>query len=138
MRQRADLLILVLSAFLIVGARAQSVSYDEQSVRSLIQRFAEQRNAHNGVTVAALYSLDGEWISSDGRVIQGRPDLVRLWNAVQGQVQRTIDSVQFLGPNIAEVRVTTQYWEPLGRHHEVFVLSKHSGLWKIRLHQSVD
>jgi hypothetical protein len=34
--------------------------------------------------------------------------------------------------------VTTQYEQPIGRHHEVFICVKDDGAWKIRVHQSVD
>jgi uncharacterized protein (TIGR02246 family) len=112
---------------------------DEVSLRTLIQSFADARNAHDGRTVAAIYSEDGEWMSANGKgIVRGRADLAKMWSGVTGQVQRTIQSIEFVGPNLAVVRVATQYAEPTGRHNETFLFVKESGEWRIRVHQSVD
>src|SRR5580704_13657332 len=138
MRGRDLLTGFVLTVALAAGSAGQSPSADEESVRTLIKAFADARNAHDGQAVAALYSEEGEWISAAGYFVQGRPALVGLWNGVTGQVQRTIQSIDFAAPNIAVVRVGTQYAEPIGRHRETFILIKVRGSWSIRLHQSVD
>ena len=138
MRGRSLLTGFVWTIALAASSGGQSASDDEESVRTLIKTFADARNAHDGHAVAALYSEEGEWISANGYFVHGRPALVGLWNGVTGQVQRTIQSIDFAGPNIAVVRVGTQYAEPIGRHSETFILIKVRGSWSIRLHQSVD
>lgn len=132
-----------LSAFFVAATlaarlHAQPPQTDEQSIRALITAFATARNLHDGEAAARLYSEDGEWLSAKGYPAQGRTELARIWGGVTGQVQRTVESVDFPGPNISLVRVTTQYAEPIGRHHEVFICVKDDGTWKIRVHQSVD
>ena len=123
----------------MAAADAQPSSGDEESIRALVTTFADARNAHDGQAVAGLYAVDGEWISADGRFhVRGRAALARLWSSVDGQVQRTIQAIDLAGPSITVVRVVTQYWEPIGRHHEVFVIVRDNGEWKIRVHQSVD
>ena len=117
---------------------AQTAEAEERSIRMLINTFAQARNSHNGQTVAGLYSEDGEWISSTGRSVRGRSALAKLWGDLPGQVQRTVESVNFAGPNIAVVRVLTEYPDPIGRHHETFVFVKTGGAWAIRVHQSLD
>ena len=132
-----------LSAFFVAATLvgtlpAQPPQTDEQSIRALITAFATARNLHDGEAAARLYSEDGEWISAKGYAAMGRTELARIWGGVSGHVQRTVDSVDFPGPNISVVRVTTQYEEPIGRHHEVFICVKDDGTRRIRVHQSVD
>jgi uncharacterized protein (TIGR02246 family) len=131
-------------AAFIVGApivgivHAQSHETDEESIRALITAFANARNAQDGEAASRLYSEDGEWISAKGYVARGRSELTRTWGGVTGQVERTVQSVDFPGSNIAVVRVITQYAEPIGRHHEVFIFAKDDGKWNIHVHQSID
>lgn len=108
---------------------------DEYGVRALIAKFAGLRNAHDGVGVAALYSEDGKWCVRS--CVRGRQELERLWSSVTGNVERTIESVDFPGKNIALIHVVAHY-EDSGRHHETFVLIKEDGTWSIQLHQAVD
>jgi len=116
-----------------------TVDEDDEKVRALIGKFADARNAHDGDGVAALYAEDGEWFGPQGQpAVRGRQALATLWGNLPGQVGRTIQAVDFPGGNIAVVRVTTQYAEPIGRHHETFVAVKENGTWHIRIHQSVD
>jgi hypothetical protein len=126
----------VLAATLVGTLHAQPPQTDEQSIRALITAFASARNLHDGEAAARLYSEDGEWISAKGYAARGRS--ARIWGGVTGQVQRTIESVDLPGSNISVVRVTTQYEQPIGRHHEVFICVNDDGTWKIRVHQSID
>ena len=133
---------LVLAIVHAVNGQAQLPNVEEQSIRALIKTFADARNAHDGEAVAALYSEDGQWIAADGvKIVRGRAALAALWASVPGQVQRTIQSVDFPSNNIAVVRVVTQYEEPIGRHGETFIVvkeyGKDLGQWKIRVHQTV-
>jgi ketosteroid isomerase-like protein len=122
----------------IVFGRAPSQS-DDRDIRALIKKFAHLRNAHDGPGVAALYSENGEWFHSDVKnAARGRQALAMLWGRLPGTVERTIESIDFLGGDVAMIRVTTQYAEPIGRHHESFVVVKENGLWYIHAHQSVD
>jgi uncharacterized protein (TIGR02246 family) len=132
----------VMAATLAAIGRAQSApkeSLDEISIRALIQRFADARNAHDGDAVAAIYSEDGEWMASiETKPVKGRPALAALWGNLAGQVQRTIRSIEFPGNRIAVVRVATHYSQPPGDHSETFILVKDEGKWSIRVHQSID
>jgi len=112
---------------------------DDGDVRALIRKFADFRNAHDGPGVAALYAENGEWFDPYGEAAaRGRQALATLWGSVPGSVGRMIESVDFLGGDVAMVRVTTQYADPIGRHHESFIVVKERGTWYIRAHQSVD
>ena len=138
MERRTFLATVAWTAALAAEADAQSSPADGESLRTLVKTFANARNAHDGQAAAALYSEDGEWIGAHGALVRGRIELARMWSGVTGQVQRTIQSIDFAGPNIAVVRVLTQYEEPIGLHHETFIFVKDSGTWNIRVHQSVD
>src|SRR5579883_2613654 len=62
-------------------------SAEETAVRTLIRRFAEARNAHDGSAVAALYSEDGEFLDAAGEVaIHSRQNLAAIWSNLPGQV----------------------------------------------------
>jgi hypothetical protein len=112
---------------------------DGESIRALIRKFADLRNVHDGPSVAALYSENGEWSGPYGKgAVRGRQALSTLWGSVSGYVGRTIESVDFLGGDVAMIRATTQYADPIGRHHESFIVVKENGVWYIRAHQSVD
>jgi ketosteroid isomerase-like protein len=138
MRHGAFLLGLIAAAALAELSNAQPRQTEEPLIRTVITVFADARNAHDGDAASAQYSEDGEWISAHGYVVHGKAALATLWSGVTGQVERTIESIDLVGPNIAVVRVTTQYEEPVGRHHETFVLVKVNEKWNIRVHQSVD
>jgi uncharacterized protein (TIGR02246 family) len=111
---------------------------EELRVRALIKTFDDARNRHDGIAVAALYSEDGEWISNRGNAVHGWQALATMWGGLSGQVEPTIQSVDFPGGDIALVRLTLQYSEPTGQHHEIFILLNEQGKWNVRVHQAVD
>ncbi len=112
---------------------------DEIAIRALMKKFAEARNGHDGAGVAALYSEDGEWSTAEGGgLAHGRQALTILWNGVTGQVERSVDSVEFETPTIAIVHGTARYTQPDHVSHEIFVLIKQAGNWFIRIHQMLD
>jgi uncharacterized protein (TIGR02246 family) len=125
---------------LLLFAAALYAQTDEQSIRDLIQTFADARNRGNGAAVASLYSEDGEWIPSSpsGIPTKGHAALTKLWTNLPGKVERTIQSIEFPSSRLAVVRVATQYAAPIGRHNEVFVLVKEVNLWRIRVHHTAD
>jgi uncharacterized protein (TIGR02246 family) len=138
MARRPVLALVALVAISAPVGNAQAAPAEEEPIRALIKTFADARNSHDGAKVAALYSVDGEWISSNGLSVRGRTALARLWGTLTGQVQRTIESIDLAGSSIAVVRVVTQYSDSRGRHHETFVFVKAGFAWEVRIHQTVD
>ena len=133
-------------AVTVLAGHAQTQADREAAVRALIKTFADARNAHDGNSVAALYTEDAEWIQNDELTrVRGRANLARLWNGVTGHVDRTISAIEFPGPDIATVRVSCQYQPDTGTtglHSEVFVLvnenSATSPNWRISVHQTLN
>lgn len=116
-----------------------SANPEEQTVRALIKKFADSRNAHDGQAAAETYSEDGEYIfTAPARTARGRTALAALWGGLPGQGSRTIDKVEFLAPNIAVVRVNAEFSAPAAKLAEVFMVVKHEGEWKIRVHQAIQ
>jgi uncharacterized protein (TIGR02246 family) len=118
-------------------------AFDDANVRKLISDFSERRNAHDGVGVASLYLEEGRWLSPSGGVYKGREGLAILWGQMKGEVQRTIQSADFISGNVALVRVSVFYppgWDSQEHtvHHDAFVLFKEGGNWFIQDHQAVD
>lgn len=113
---------------------------DADDVRDLIRKFSQARNAHDGPAAAALYSEDGEWLPPGGYgAVRGREALAKIWSTVAGQVERTIQSIEFPANNIAVVRVVTKFPDPVGHRHETFIVVKDgNGAWLIRVHQSLE
>jgi uncharacterized protein (TIGR02246 family) len=120
-----------------LGAAVTAVDPEEAAVRALIKSFADARNAHDGQSAAALYSEDGEWRRAGGSPVVGRPALAKMWSGAPGQVERTVQSVDFSGTNIAIVHVAAQYAD-IGRHNEIFVVVKKHLKWDIWIHQAVN
>ena len=110
---------------------------DEAAVRALIAAFADARNAHDGAAVAELYAEDGEWLKGGGSPVVGRPALAKFWGGLPGQVERTVQSVDFAETHVAVVHVATQYTDS-GRHDETFVVVKEHLKWSIWVHQTVN
>jgi uncharacterized protein (TIGR02246 family) len=97
---------------------------------------AAARNAHDGSAAAATYTEDGEYIGSS-RTFKGRIELAQLWGTMKGQMQRTIQAVNFIAPGIAIVHVLSDYPKPAIVGREVFVMVKENGGWKIRVGAAV-
>jgi uncharacterized protein (TIGR02246 family) len=135
-RRRIELLVCMVLGCTAVNAQPPSQP-DQAAVRALIKAFADARNAHDVVSVVALYADEGVWISETGGQVRGRAGLLKLWNGVSGHVDRTISSIDFPAPHIAVVRVATQYADARGLHSEAFILVEENGFWKIRIHESI-
>lgn len=110
---------------------------DEWSVRAFLTRFAEVRNAHDGVGLSAMYVPDGEWRSTAGAPVRGRLALAEMWSRTPGQVTRKIDSVEFPTTDVAVARVNTQFTGPAPNHKEVFVLIRSDNEWRLVAHESL-
>jgi hypothetical protein len=108
----------------ITGVGGTAPQTAVESIRTIIKAFADARNAHDGQTIADLYSEDGEWMAANGRTVRRRPALAAFWSSLPGEVQRTIESIDGAGSNIAVVRVVTQYPDRAESHHESFFLVK--------------
>ena len=112
---------------------------DEDDLRAIVRKLADARNAGDGAGVAALYSEAGEWSNAYGQtVMRGRQALSQVWSNLPGYVERSIESIDFLGGDVAMLRVTVRYTDPPAVHHESLLVVKENGAWYIRSHQSAD
>lgn len=113
-------------------------SYVDETVRALITRFADSRNAHDGNAAAATYAEDGEYMNPASPIhkVKGRTALAALWGNLPGQVQRRIVTVEFVTHDIAVVRVIAEFNEPTSTLEETFLVVKDGGGWTIRVHEA--
>jgi uncharacterized protein (TIGR02246 family) len=125
------------SAPLPLGTPVKALAPEEAAVRTLMTTFANARNAHDGAAMAALYSGDGELRGPTGSRIVGRPALAEMWSGVKGQVERTIQSVDFPGTDIAIVHVAAKYSDT-ARGSEVFIVVKEQLKWNIWVQQPLN
>lgn len=121
-----------------MGFGGASDNLEEQTVRALIKKFADSRNAHAGQAAAATYSEDGEYIWEDpAHATRGRTALAALRGGLPSQMSRTINNVEFLAPNIAVVRVDAQAFGQAVKFIEILLVVKDEGEWTIRVHQAL-
>lgn len=113
-------------------------SHADETVRAVITRFADARNAHDGNAAAAAYAPDGEYVNPVGptRKVKGRAALAALWGALPGQVQRKIEAVEFITANIAVAHVVAEFSEPTSTLKETFVVVRDGSEWKIQIHEA--
>jgi hypothetical protein len=110
----------------------------DETVRGLITRFADSRNAHDGQAAAATYAEDGEYMNSSSPVqkVKGRAALALLWANLPGHAERRIESVEFVTGNIAVAHVIAEFDEPASTLDETFLVVKDAGGWTIRVHEA--
>jgi len=91
---------------------AKSTQGDEPAVRAQLAEMARQLAAGNAAQLAALWALDGEYVSEDGDRARGRKEIENRFSNLfaQGkpQVSLVADSVKFLAPTVAVVEGTVQ------------------------------
>lgn len=103
------MLVLVAAVVLAagVGAAQQSATGDEAAVRKLSEDFSAALNKGDGKAAAALFTADGDYVSSTGRVARGPAEVEKLVNdqaaaAFKGMTFKvTMTSVRFVQPTVA-------------------------------------
>jgi uncharacterized protein (TIGR02246 family) len=127
-----------------ISLKSDDAAYSsaDETVRALITRFADSRNARDGAAAAATYTEDGEYINTTSPlgVVKGTEALAKLWGSLTGQVQRRIQAVEFLAPNIAAVHVAAESPNDSGAveqfFDETFIAVRDGSEWRIKVHQA--
>jgi hypothetical protein len=90
---------------------------------------------------AETYDSGGEYIFINGASLKGAGAFENLWGNIEGQMIRSVKTVDFPTSRIAIARVTADYSGAVGesRLDETFVVAKDAaGQWRIHIHQGVQ
>jgi uncharacterized protein (TIGR02246 family) len=105
--------ILTLSSFVNAGARADTAtpaaaapSADEGAIRATADEFVKAFDAGDAKAIGAQWSTDAEYTDESGQDFQGRTAIEKLYADLfrdhpGAQIKVHIDSIRFLGPDIA-------------------------------------
>lgn len=128
------------------AAQEPMAESDEERIRALADRYASAWNEGDAAAVAELYALDGDLVGVEGRVHEGRAEVLdRMSEDFDGifqgtEITITTDSVRLIEPEIALVDGTFtitgmtgpdgEAMDPLeGRYSNIVV--EHGGEWQL-------
>jgi uncharacterized protein (TIGR02246 family) len=122
------------------GKSAQDRSQDERAIRQTAEDFAKAYNAHDAQAIAKLFAPDGELVSEEGAVVQGRDAIAQEFAAVfrqypDAKIKIEIRSVRLLTPGVAAedgiASVTRESGEAATPTRYTVVHAKQDGRWSI-------
>jgi uncharacterized protein (TIGR02246 family) len=97
---------------LCATARAQNPSKDERAIRAIAAHWQDDWNHHNFKALANLLSADGDYITDEGVLLEGRAQMEN-WFAAEHRVMymgsrwtNNEVTIRFLQPDIAIVHLT--------------------------------
>jgi|tagenome__1003787_1003787.scaffolds.fasta_scaffold20199619_2 uncharacterized protein (TIGR02246 family) len=100
-------LILMLPPMSLVAREPAAQSGDESTVRAVVQKYVDAREARDPKAIEPLFTEDADQLVSDGTWRRGREALVRgmLESSRRNPARRsiTVESVRFLSPEVALV-----------------------------------
>src|SRR3954447_13629136 len=100
-------LILMLPPMSLVAREPAAQSGDESTVRAVVQKYVDAREARDPKAIEPLFTEDADQLVSDGTWRRGREALVRgmLESSRRNPARRsiTVESVRFLSPEVAMV-----------------------------------
>ena len=101
------ILILMLPPMHLVAGEPAAQSGDESTVRAVVQKYVDAREARDPKAIEPLFTEDADQLVSDGTWRRGREALVRgmLESSRRNPARRsiTVESVRFLSPEVALV-----------------------------------
>ncbi len=120
---------------------------EEKAIREHAERFAKAFNAGDAKAVAELWTPDGEYIDESGRSIKGRAAIEKEYAAFikarpRARLQVSVESVRFIGGNLAVEEGTTRLSEPpvgatsSGRYTVLHI--KQDGKWQMASVQDLE
>jgi len=127
------------SAGVAASAAAPEREADDKAIRQSAQTFKEVFNKGDARAVAALWTPEGEYIDEAGTVFSGRAAIEKEYGGFfkehpGSKIQITIDSIRFLGPNLAFEEGETRLVEPppagaSSHSHYTVLHTKQDGNW---------
>ena len=120
---------------------------DEEAIRANVAAFVKAYNSHDAKAIAALFTPNAQVVDQDGNASEGRDEIEKVFKDLfsatpQKQIEVTVNSIRFIGPNVALEQGTTK--ETLGgnetpeydRYKVLHV--KRDGKWLMALAEDSD
>jgi uncharacterized protein (TIGR02246 family) len=117
-------------------------SADEKVIRANVAAFERAYNAGDAKAVAALFTPDGQAEDKDGNISEGRKAIEQTFkdifaDAPQKRLEITVESIRFLGPDVAVETGTTKETPAPGETPDydryTVVHVKRDGKWQMAL-----
>ncbi len=117
-------------------------SADEAAIRANIAQWVKAYNAGDAKRVASLFTPDGQTVDKDGDEAHGRAEIEKTFAdlfkaAPRRQLEVFVESIRFLGPDLAEETGTTREMsapgEPPERDRYMVLHVKRDGKWQMAL-----
>jgi uncharacterized protein (TIGR02246 family) len=88
-------------------------SDDEKAIRASVDAFVKAYNAHDAKAIAALFTENAQVVDQDGNASEGRDEIEKVFKDLftatpQKQIEVTVNSIRFIGPNVALEQGTTK------------------------------
>jgi uncharacterized protein (TIGR02246 family) len=124
------------------GKPAADRSADEAAIRANVERFVKAYNDGDAKVVASLFTPDGQAIDKDGDESHGREEIAQTFADLfkerpKRRLEVSIESIRFLGPDLAEEVGTTKETsapdEPPERDRYTALHVKRDGKWQMAL-----
>jgi uncharacterized protein (TIGR02246 family) len=79
---------------------------DEKAIRANVAAFAKAYNAQDAKGIAALFTPNGQVVDEEGNAAEGRDEIEKVFKELftttpQKRIEVSIDSIRFIGPDVA-------------------------------------
>jgi len=86
---------------------------DEKAIHANVAAFVKAYNAHDAKAIAALFTPNAQVVDQDGNATEGREEIEKVFKDLfsanpQKQIEVSINSLRFIGPNVALEEGTTK------------------------------
>ncbi len=115
----------------------QGHAADEKAIRATAEEFVRAFNAADAAAVGALWAPDAEYTDESGQTFHGRAAIEKLYAGMFKEhrgatIAVTIESIRFLGPDIAVEKGITNLASPAGEKSAArytVVHARRDGMW---------
>lgn len=126
---------LLLLALMAASLWAQSGA-DESSIRAIVQKYVDARDAQQPAAVEKLFTADADQLVSTGVWRKGRDEIVKGTLAStrnnEGKRTLTVSSIRFVTPSVAIADCDYEITGPATRKMwSTFVFVRSKGEWRI-------
>jgi len=133
------LLCLWLTAPFLPAQSVGNAQNDEAAIRKLVQQYVAAREANDGKQIEECFSPDADQLVSSGEWRKGRDQVVsgtmRSFANEKGRRSITVESVRFLGPDVAiadgRYKLTDQAGNSTRKMWATLVCKRESSGWRI-------
>ena len=107
------------------GQQPADQSTDEAAIRAMVASYVEAFNSHNAEALADHWSPDAVYLNrTTGEEVVGRPAIAEQFAALlkeqpELKLEVSVESIQFISPNVAVEHGTTKFLAPNAEPEEI-------------------